>query len=111
MEGEVEHGDNVGNSGVIGTGDVQWMSAGRYGDCNSTGLGVFMYHCVRHIHSSLYLNWYNYLCNHYSACHDAGELCMRNTTLESLQARAVCLKCARYVHHALHVVHTGFIFT
>eukprot|EP00041_Stephanoeca_diplocostata_P034799 m.1205231 g.1205231 ORF g.1205231 m.1205231 type:complete len:295 (-) comp24582_c0_seq18:5407-6291(-) len=29
MQGEVEHGDNVGNSGVIGTGDVQWMSAGR----------------------------------------------------------------------------------
>jgi redox-sensitive bicupin YhaK (pirin superfamily) len=27
--GEVEHGDSVGNSGVIGSGDVQWMTAGR----------------------------------------------------------------------------------
>ena len=25
--GEVEHGDSVGNHGVIGTGDVQWMTA------------------------------------------------------------------------------------
>jgi len=29
FEGEVEHGDNKGNSGVIGSGDVQWMTAGR----------------------------------------------------------------------------------
>jgi redox-sensitive bicupin YhaK (pirin superfamily) len=28
VEGEVEHGDSLGNSGVIGTGDVQWMTAG-----------------------------------------------------------------------------------
>lgn len=28
-EGEVEHGDNAGNSGKIGPGDVQWMTAGR----------------------------------------------------------------------------------
>ena len=28
LEGFVEHGDSMGNSGVIGTGDVQWMTAG-----------------------------------------------------------------------------------
>lgn len=28
-QGEVEHGDSVGNKGVIGPGDVQWMTAGR----------------------------------------------------------------------------------
>jgi redox-sensitive bicupin YhaK (pirin superfamily) len=28
LAGEVEHGDSLGNRGVIGTGDVQWMSAG-----------------------------------------------------------------------------------
>jgi redox-sensitive bicupin YhaK (pirin superfamily) len=28
LAGHVEHGDSVGNRGVIGTGDVQWMSAG-----------------------------------------------------------------------------------
>jgi redox-sensitive bicupin YhaK (pirin superfamily) len=28
-QGEVEHGDSVGNRGVIGPGDVQWMTAGR----------------------------------------------------------------------------------
>ncbi len=28
LEGEVEHGDSIGNSGVIGAGDVQWMTAG-----------------------------------------------------------------------------------
>ena len=28
IEGEVEHGDSIGNSGAIGAGDVQWMSAG-----------------------------------------------------------------------------------
>ena len=27
FQGEVEHGDSLGNSGVIGQGDVQWMSA------------------------------------------------------------------------------------
>ncbi len=26
--GEVEHGDSMGNKGVIGSGDVQWMTAG-----------------------------------------------------------------------------------
>lgn len=26
FQGEVEHGDSVGNRGVIGTGDVQWMT-------------------------------------------------------------------------------------
>ena len=29
FQGEVEHGDSRGNSGVIGPGDVQWMTAGR----------------------------------------------------------------------------------
>jgi redox-sensitive bicupin YhaK (pirin superfamily) len=28
LNGRVEHGDTLGNSGVIGSGDVQWMSAG-----------------------------------------------------------------------------------
>ena len=28
LEGEVEHGDSLGNQGVIGAGDVQWMTAG-----------------------------------------------------------------------------------
>ncbi|MHB2019834.1 MAG: pirin family protein [Candidatus Xenobia bacterium] len=28
LEGEVEHGDSMGNRGVIGPGDVQWMTAG-----------------------------------------------------------------------------------
>lgn len=29
LAGTVEHGDSIGNSGVIGPGDVQWMTAGR----------------------------------------------------------------------------------
>jgi redox-sensitive bicupin YhaK (pirin superfamily) len=28
LHGEVEHGDSMGNKGVINTGDVQWMTAG-----------------------------------------------------------------------------------
>jgi quercetin 2,3-dioxygenase len=28
LQGDVEHGDSIGNSGVIGSGDVQWMTAG-----------------------------------------------------------------------------------
>jgi len=28
LEGEVEHGDSMGNKGIIGAGDVQWMTAG-----------------------------------------------------------------------------------
>ena len=28
LEGSVEHGDSMGNRGVIGPGDVQWMTAG-----------------------------------------------------------------------------------
>ncbi len=28
LGGEVEHGDSMGHSGVIGSGDVQWMTAG-----------------------------------------------------------------------------------
>lgn len=28
LEGWVEHGDSMGNSGIIGAGDVQWMTAG-----------------------------------------------------------------------------------
>jgi hypothetical protein len=29
LRGSVEHGDSMGNRGVIGAGDVQWMTAGR----------------------------------------------------------------------------------
>src|SRR5262252_4856934 len=29
LAGTVEHGDSLGNSGAIGAGDVQWMTAGR----------------------------------------------------------------------------------
>ena len=29
LAGEVEHGDSLGNEGVLGAGDVQWMTAGR----------------------------------------------------------------------------------
>ena len=28
LEGQVEHGDTLGNAGVIGAGDVQWMNSG-----------------------------------------------------------------------------------
>jgi len=28
LQGDVEHGDSIGNKGVITTGDVQWMTAG-----------------------------------------------------------------------------------
>ena len=28
LAGDVEHGDSLGNAGVIGSGDVQWMTAG-----------------------------------------------------------------------------------
>jgi redox-sensitive bicupin YhaK (pirin superfamily) len=28
LSGEVEHGDSMGNRGVIGAGDIQWMTAG-----------------------------------------------------------------------------------
>lgn len=28
MRGEVEHGDSIGNTGVIRSGDIQWMTAG-----------------------------------------------------------------------------------
>ena len=28
LEGDVEHGDSLGNKGIIGSGDVQWMTAG-----------------------------------------------------------------------------------
>jgi quercetin 2,3-dioxygenase len=28
LNGEVEHGDSLGNGGVIGSGDVQWMNSG-----------------------------------------------------------------------------------
>jgi quercetin 2,3-dioxygenase len=28
LKGDVEHGDSLGNKGVIGSGDVQWMTAG-----------------------------------------------------------------------------------
>ena len=29
LSGEVEHGDSMGNSGIISSGDVQWMTAGN----------------------------------------------------------------------------------
>lgn len=29
LQGDVEHGDSLGNSGVISDGEVQWMTAGR----------------------------------------------------------------------------------
>jgi redox-sensitive bicupin YhaK (pirin superfamily) len=29
LEGALEHGDNLGSAGVLGPGDVQWMTAGR----------------------------------------------------------------------------------
>jgi redox-sensitive bicupin YhaK (pirin superfamily) len=29
LQGEVEHGDSIGNSGIIKSGDVQWMTAGN----------------------------------------------------------------------------------
>src|SRR5690348_10346731 len=29
LDGELRHADNRGNSGVLGAGDVQWMTAGR----------------------------------------------------------------------------------
>ena len=29
VDGEVEHGDSLGNRGVIGAGDIQWMTAGN----------------------------------------------------------------------------------
>ncbi|MCB9512837.1 MAG: pirin family protein [Candidatus Krumholzibacteriia bacterium] len=29
LAGSVEHGDSMGNRGVIGAGDIQWMTAGR----------------------------------------------------------------------------------
>jgi redox-sensitive bicupin YhaK (pirin superfamily) len=29
LEGDVEHGDSLGNKGVISSGDVQWMTAGN----------------------------------------------------------------------------------
>jgi quercetin 2,3-dioxygenase len=28
LDGQVEHGDTLGNSGIIGAGDVQWMNSG-----------------------------------------------------------------------------------
>jgi hypothetical protein len=29
LHGKVEHGDSIGNQGIISSGDVQWMTAGR----------------------------------------------------------------------------------
>ncbi|MGS2643844.1 pirin family protein [Streptosporangium sp. LJ11] len=29
LDGALEHGDSMGNAGVLGAGDVQWMTAGR----------------------------------------------------------------------------------
>jgi redox-sensitive bicupin YhaK (pirin superfamily) len=45
LKGEIEHGDSMGNQGVIGPGDVQWMTAGSGiihqempRECRKTGL-------------------------------------------------------------------------
>ena len=34
LEGEVQHEDSLGNKGIIGRGDIQWMTAGS---------GIIMY--------------------------------------------------------------------
>lgn len=42
FQGEIEHGDSMGNSDVIGPGDVQWMTAGRgivHEEYHSTAFG------------------------------------------------------------------------
>lgn len=46
FQGEIEHRDNRGHSGVIGPGDVQWMTAGR-------GIGECFSSCwsIRHIYN------------------------------------------------------------
>ena len=45
LEGEIDHGDSMGNQGAIGPGDVQWMTAGSGiihqempRECKKTGL-------------------------------------------------------------------------
>ena len=45
LQGEIDHGDSMGNQGVIGPGDVQWMTAGSGiihqempRECRKTGL-------------------------------------------------------------------------
>lgn len=45
LKGEIDHGDSMGNQGVIGPGDVQWMTAGSGiihqempRECRKTGL-------------------------------------------------------------------------
>jgi redox-sensitive bicupin YhaK (pirin superfamily) len=70
LGGDVEHGDSMGNSGIIGRGDVQWMTAGSgiihqempKGDDNGVILGFqlwanlpaahkMMHPCYQEIHS------------------------------------------------------------
>ena len=48
LRGEIDHGDSMGNRGVIGPGDVQWMTAGSGiihqempRECEKTGLQGF----------------------------------------------------------------------
>jgi quercetin 2,3-dioxygenase len=48
LKGEIDHGDSMGNQGVIGPGDVQWMTAGSGiihqempRECRKTGLQGF----------------------------------------------------------------------
>jgi redox-sensitive bicupin YhaK (pirin superfamily) len=48
LQGEIDHGDSMGNKGVIGPGDVQWMTAGSGiihqempRECRETGLQGF----------------------------------------------------------------------
>ena len=45
FQGEVEHADSVGNRGVIGPGDVQWMTAGKginHAEMFPVGVRVFV---------------------------------------------------------------------
>ncbi len=44
IHGQVEHGDSIGNSGVIGSGDVQWMTAGSgiiHSEMPKNGSGIW----------------------------------------------------------------------
>jgi quercetin 2,3-dioxygenase len=39
LHGEIEHGDSMGNKGVISSGDIQWMTAGFLGT-SGTPIGL-----------------------------------------------------------------------
>ena len=51
LDGVLEHGDNVGNSGTLEPGDVQWMTAGR-------GI-IHREHAFRYEHTHLLQLWVN----------------------------------------------------